>query len=80
MSPSKKFHEYVSVSPSGSVPFAVNAIGIPTRWFPVGVRLAVTVGFWLAPSAVTVTGSVAEPVPPRPSDTVTTALNVPTAV
>ncbi len=80
MSPSPKFHEYVSVSPLGSVPFAVNEIGMPTRWLPVGVRLAVTVGFWFAPSAITVTGTVAVPVPPRPSDTVTTALYVPAAV
>ena len=45
---SPKSHAYVSVSPSGSVPVAVKAIGTPTRVLPVGVRAAVTVGFWLA--------------------------------
>src|SRR4051794_8407611 len=44
VSPSPKFHAYVSVSLSGSAPVALKATGTPTRTSPVGVRSAVTVG------------------------------------
>ena len=76
--PSPKFHEYVSVSPSVSVPTAVKLIGTPTRVAPVGVRLEVTVGMVLV-LVVTVTGTVAVPVPPLPSETVTVAVKLPAA-
>ena len=46
--PSPKSHAYVSVSPSGSVPVAVNATDVPVVTPPDGVRATVTVGFWLA--------------------------------
>ena len=72
--PSPKFHEYVSVSPSASVPIAVKVIGMPTRVVARGRavrrhrRVAVVAG------RVTVTGTSAVPVPPLPSDTVTLAV------
>jgi len=69
---SPKSHVYVSGSPSGSLPVAVNAIAVPVATSPVGLREAPTVGFWLA--AVTVMLSVLlVAVPPWPSETVTLA-------
>ncbi len=49
--PSPKSHEYVSVSPSASVPVAVNATEVFRGTSPDGVREVVTVGAWLAASA-----------------------------
>ena len=63
------------MSPSGSVPVAVNAIAVPVVVLPAGVRAAVTDGSRLA--VVTITVEVAVPVPPLPSDTVTVAAKVP---
>ena len=63
------------MSPSASVPVAVNATGTPTRVLPVGLRVAVTVGLRLP--CVTVTLSVWVALPPLPSVTVTLAAYVP---
>ncbi len=49
----------------------MKAIAVPVVTPPVGVRAATTVGLRLA--CVTTTVSVAVPVPPLPSDTVTLA-------
>ena len=57
---------------------AVKLIAVLAATLPVGVRAAVTVGLWLT-GAVTVTFTVAVPVPPLPSDTVTLAAYVPAA-
>ena len=53
------------------MPVAVKAIAVPVVTSPVGVRAATTLGSRLA--CVTTTLSVAVPLPPRPSDTVTLA-------
>ena len=63
------------MSPSRSVPVAVNATSPPGGTLPAGVRAAVTVGARLA--CVTRTVSVRVSVPPLPSDTVTRAVYVP---
>ncbi len=59
------------MSPSASVPTALNATAVPATTLPAGLRDAVTVGARLP--WVTTTLSVASPVPPRPSETVTLA-------
>ena len=60
------------MSPSASVPVALNAIAAPEATLPVGVREAVTVGLLLA--LVTWTARVWLAVPPLPSETVTLAV------
>ena len=63
------------MSPSGSVPVALNATAAPTATLPAGSRVAVTDGSRLG--WVTTIVSVVSPVPPLPSETVTLAVLVP---